>query len=29
MAKQARIPGLDYLQIDGENFSWSETFDEY
>lgn len=29
MAKQARLPGLDYLQIDGEYFSWNESFDEY
>ncbi|UXH55933.1 hypothetical protein Q1Z72_01470 [Pseudomonas qingdaonensis] len=29
MAKQARLPGLDHLQIDGEYFSWNESFDEY
>ena len=29
MAKQARITGLDRLEINGENFSWNETFDEY
>jgi len=29
MAKQALITGLDRLEINGENFSWNETFDEY
>ncbi|ELQ8317564.1 TPA: hypothetical protein L6A34_31315 [Pseudomonas aeruginosa] len=29
MAKQVRITGLECLEIDGEYFSWNESFGEY